>query len=181
MSCRGEILSAGVLVALTFPLLIAVALLIKCESPGPVLATAVAGTAAAGAGELRGSVNSSARLDALPQLINVLRGEMPMRIAPSSIRSLPGCQGARRQHRAGKNPPQSNRRKDCSTLELWDRQSRQYNADDSRPGQDRKRSYNQNGTRAAFCGRCRSQPPKHLIFCKKDPNGMVNAKIRPVF
>jgi putative colanic acid biosynthesis UDP-glucose lipid carrier transferase len=99
MGRRGDVLSAGALLALTLPLLIAVALLIKWESPGPVLErrerigqygrrfrmlsfriTVHAPELPRGARQITrlGQFLRSTRIRALPQLINVLRGEMRM-------------------------------------------------------------------------------------------------------
>jgi lipopolysaccharide/colanic/teichoic acid biosynthesis glycosyltransferase len=99
MGRRAEVLSAGALLALTMPLLIAIALLIKLECPGPVLesrerlgqggrrfrmlgfrTTVHAPDQPRGARRITrlGQFLRSTRIDALPQLINVLRGEMRM-------------------------------------------------------------------------------------------------------
>ena len=97
MRRSGELLLACILLALTLPLMVIVALAIKCESTGPVLERrARVGnggrafqilsfrTTVQRSGRLRstrqttqiGHFLQSTRIDALPQLLNVVRGEM---------------------------------------------------------------------------------------------------------
>jgi lipopolysaccharide/colanic/teichoic acid biosynthesis glycosyltransferase len=97
MRRSGELLLACILLALTLPLMVIVALAIKCESTGPVLERrARVGnggrafqilsfrTTVQRSGRLRSTRQTtqidhflqSTRIDALPQLLNVLRGEM---------------------------------------------------------------------------------------------------------
>ena len=99
MGRRGDLASAGALLALTLPLLIAISLVIKWDSPGPVLErrerigqhgrrfrmlsfrTTVhkPGQSRAAQQTTRvGHFLRNTRIDALPQLINVLRREMGM-------------------------------------------------------------------------------------------------------
>ena|SRR5437588_10031184 len=97
MRRSGEFLLACILLALTLPLIVIVALAIKCESTGPVLERrARVGnggrafqilsfrTTVQTPGRLRstrqttqiGHFLQSTRIDVFPQLLNVLRGEM---------------------------------------------------------------------------------------------------------
>lgn len=90
MRRSGDFLTACVLLALTSPLMLVVAVAIKWESPGPVLERQQRignggrrfqmlwfRTAGQQPGQLQfGHFLRSTRIDALPQLFNVLRGEM---------------------------------------------------------------------------------------------------------
>jgi lipopolysaccharide/colanic/teichoic acid biosynthesis glycosyltransferase len=99
MRRSGDFLIACVLVALTLPLMLITAVAIRLESPGPVLERRTrigAGgrqfpmlsfrTRARIPGEIRpvwqptqlGQLLRSTRIEALPQLFNVLRGEMSL-------------------------------------------------------------------------------------------------------
>src|SRR5881392_480693 len=103
MRRSGEFLLACILLALTMPLMVIVALAIKCESTGSVFERrARVGnggrtfqmlsfrTTAQTQGRLRstrqatkiGHFLQSTRIDALPQLFNVLRGEMNINDTP---------------------------------------------------------------------------------------------------
>ena len=103
MRRSGEFLLACILLALTMPLMVIVALAIKCESTGSVFERrARVGnggrtfqmlsfrTTAQTQGRLRstrqatqiGRFLQSTRIDALPQLFNVLRGEMNINDTP---------------------------------------------------------------------------------------------------
>jgi hypothetical protein len=99
MRRSGDFLIACVLLALTLPLILMTAVAIRLESPGPVLArrTRIGArgrsfqmlsfrTTAQTSGQIRlirqptqlGHLLRSTRIDALPQLVNVLRGEMTL-------------------------------------------------------------------------------------------------------
>jgi len=102
MSHLADVMIAGVLLAITLPLMLFVALAIRCESPGPILCrhssigcgghrfkmlafriTAhdpeqIAPTCQARTLTRVGWFLHSTRIDALPQLLNVMRGEMSL-------------------------------------------------------------------------------------------------------
>ena len=87
MRRSGDFLIACVLLALTLPLILMTAVAIRLESPGPVLARRTR-IGARGrpfqmlsfrtTAQTSGHFLRSTRIDALPQLVNVLRGEMTL-------------------------------------------------------------------------------------------------------
>jgi lipopolysaccharide/colanic/teichoic acid biosynthesis glycosyltransferase len=91
----GDIILAGVLLVVTLPLMIVVAIAIKCDSPGPILIREprigrhgrrclalkfriTGGSGSQGRADVTfvGNIIHFLRIDDLPQLLNVLRGEM---------------------------------------------------------------------------------------------------------